>query len=167
MASVRPLKQLLEQADAFSKSASAAAPVASKPTDAIDQLIALMDSADAPVEIEKIAEGEQMSEVQLEKAAEAFNRLQVAAALDNQARYALFEKKAQEAGYSDEQIEDALSKIAAEKVVKNLPMMLATMGMVNSHADKNMQDFKKPKGKGYTQMLGDLDLTKSMGYKHG
>lgn len=161
MKAVKPLSELLKQADEFTKVASPS--VASRPAETapVDAMASLLLSATEPVELDKVA-SEQPAEAEFEKLAEAFCRLHVAAVLDDASRVAAFEKKAAAEGYTPEQIDEALSKVAAEKTVKNLPLLTALSAAIGT-GGKDVNALA-PKKQGFSRMLGNYDLTKNVGY---
>lgn len=145
MRMVKPLAELLKQADELIKIGSSAT-------------IPSNDSSTVLSVADKLI-GDDSS---LDKVAEAICRLQVASVLETDIRVAGFEKKAREEGFSLEQIEEALSKVAAEKLHKNVASLVA-LGCSPLGEDKNKRS-EKPNKKAYSKMLGDYDLTKNMGY---
>lgn len=158
---VKPLKELLAQADALC-GGPAMSKEASAQESEVSALASLLASAETDVTVNYDSEAYKQSEI--DKIAESLNRVQTAAEIDVVLKLADFEKKAQAEGYTRDQIDEAFSKIAAEKIAKNIPL-LAAMGFVGllDKEDKNNLP-KKDSGKSQAKILGRLDLTKSVGY---
>lgn len=158
---VKPLKALLEQADEFCKG-PALTKVASAQESEASALASLLAGADADVTIHY--DPKALKQVEIDKIAESLNRVQTAAEIDVVLKLSDFEKKAQAEGFTSEQISEAFSKIAADKIAKNIPL-LAAMGFVGfSGEDKNSRPKEPEKKKTQAQLLGRLSLTKSVGY---
>lgn len=151
----KPLKELLAQADAFIKTASAT--TVGKPSikiaTEVENLVEALGSAETGVVITA-------EEVGIDKIAESLNRVHTLLELDVINKYSNFEKKAEENGYSKEQIEEAFSKIAAEKTLKNLPV-LAALGVSAMETDEDAPPQVKKVGK---RFANSLNLSKSVGY---
>jgi len=158
---VKPLQELLDQADALCKG-TALSKVASAQESEVSALANLLVGAETDVKVDY--DPEAFKQTEIDKIAESLNRVQTASEIDVVLKLADFEKKAQAEGYTQEQINEAFSKIAAEKIAKNIPL-LAAMGFVGfTGEDKNSPTKKPDKKKSQRQLLGRLDLTKSMGY---
>jgi hypothetical protein len=122
MAKARTLKDLLAQADAFVKvsQASTSNEVLTSQGD-VEALANKLASASA--EIHVVNDNE--LDADFEKLAESFNRYQTVLELNELFKVAEFENKARQEGFNDAQIAEAINKIAAEKLAKNLPFLAA------------------------------------------
>lgn len=151
MRMVKPLSELLAQADALTKVGASAVAGTPSVDSQVDAVVQALEGAT------------QLPAGDYEKVAEAFNRQYVASEIELYQRFQQFEKRALAEGYSPEQVEEALSKVAAKKTIENLPL-LVSMGLV-----KVPKDFEKnrlpaqPRREDYTKRLGHQDLTKSVG----
>ena len=156
MSTSKPLKLLLDQADALIKSAqpTSMSKSASTQDDEVSALVSTLAGADSEV----IVEHGDLAQEELDKIAESYNRLQAAAEIDELHKLAAFEKKAIAEGYTEDQISEAFSKVAASKLAKTLPALTA-MGFLTSTADANSLPKKGTLGK----VLARQDLTKSQG----
>lgn len=101
------------------------------------------------------------SEVDLEKVAMAVNRLYLAAEIDTIHRIQEFEKRAATEGFAPEQIEEALSKVAAAKTRRNLAVLMG-LGHKLGPADKNVAP-KHPTKPLFASLLKTYDATKNLG----
>lgn len=158
----KPLQELLNQANAFCAGATMSK-VASAQESEVSVLAGLLAGAETNVTISY--DSEALKQTEIDKIAESLNRVQTASEIDVVLKLADFEKRAQEEGYTQAQINEAFQKIAAEKIAKNIPL-LAAMGFVGmgGSEDKNMILKKPDAKKSQAKILGRLDLTKSMGY---
>jgi len=163
---VKPLKTLLEQADEFCRSSSMSKTASAEKSEA-SVLADILAGADANITIDY--DSEAVKQAEIDKIAESLNRVQTASEIDVVLKLAEFEKKAEAEGFTSEQISEAMSKIAAEKIAKNVPLLVA-MGFVpvsGAGEDKNKlptRPVKESKDKSQAKMLGRLSLTKSVGY---
>jgi len=160
---VRPLKTLLDQADELLRGSgqtlSKTASVQESDVSALAKLLAGADT-DITVSYDPIA----LKQAEIDKIAESLNRVQTATEIDVLLKLADFEKKARTEGFTTEQINEAFSKIAADKIAKNIPL-LAAMGFVGfTGEDKNTRPKKPEAKKSQGQLLGRLNLMKSVGY---
>lgn len=130
-------------AESLSKTASTVAPDAD-----VVKLADALTGAEGAVEVSADTEVFDM-----DKVAESLNVIEAAAHIEILKKTELFEKRAKEEGYSDEQIRDALQKAAAAQTKKNLPIMVAlgladfrAPGTNSAYLDKSrMQgDLKQP-----------------------
>lgn len=161
---VKSLKQLLDRADEFIKNSSAHdqsfAKEASAEKNEVEALVDLLTEASAEVSLEPSSNPDQ---AEMDKVAESLNRLQTAAELEELYKLARFSERAFEEGYSEEQIQEAFSKIAAARVAKNLPLLGAMGVVVPPSEDKNSLP-EKPSGKTQGKLLDRMSVTKSVGY---
>jgi biopolymer transport protein ExbB/TolQ len=136
---VKPLKELLLQADEFlgmPKQASAVMP---------DEVSSLADTLKFASSIENgfvPAESEDIN-IDIEKTAKTLNKIAAQAELEVMIQCNAFEKAALADGYSREQINEALQKIAAKKVHKNLGVLVSIGGLSPSKEDLNSLDTVK------------------------
>jgi uncharacterized tellurite resistance protein B-like protein len=160
MTAVRSLQTLFEAADALTgKADSASLAKTAAVVSETDLLAAQLLGADQPVEIEPALEAPES-----EKVAMAMNRVHTASFLDAVVKVENFEKQAREEGFSEAQIEEALSKTAAKALIKNLPEFVAATSAAGKPSDLNIPK-KNPSGKPtLSQQLGRLPLTKNLGY---
>jgi hypothetical protein len=151
---VRPLKDLLKDADKFSstlnKSASAAP---AGPDELFSFAEALMDASS----IGGVDKG-------FEKMALAVNRAEAILQIETFQKIAQFEEHARKAGFSEAQISEAVEKIAAKKVRDNLSVLMAVDGGIIPGADKNSLVKKKVPAGEVGQAPNDKNLTQSLGY---
>jgi hypothetical protein len=163
---VKPLKTLLEQADAFCHG-SDMSKTASAQESSVLALADLLSGASADVTIDY--DSEAIKQTEIDKIAESLNRVQTASEIDMVLKLADFEKKAEAEGFTKEQISEAMSKIAAEKIAQSIPLLVAT-GMIpltGKEENRNVlpkKPVKNDKDKSQRKLLGRLSLTKVMGY---
>jgi hypothetical protein len=163
---VKPIKALLEAADALiGHSADAREKVASESHSDIDQLADRLLGATDAVDVSNKPAQPEGSFTEVEKTAMALNRIQCASYLDAMSKVAAFEKKAKSEGYTQEQIDEALSKTAAKSKLLSLPQFTAVTEMAKkAPSDLNMPK-KVPQDKNVlSKRLGRIPLTKSLGY---
>ena len=136
MLTPKPLKQLLDQADALIKSAqpTSAIKVASTQVDEVSALASLLAGADTSVTLNSDTT---VCTDEMDKIAESINRLQAAAELEEILKLAVFEKKASDEGFTQDQIIEAISKIGAAKLKKNLPFLTTAGLFVGAEEDLN------------------------------
>lgn len=143
------LKKLYETADSFLESADRSSLSKEASASKDDKLIKLAEellSAEGGVEV-----APNKVEFDMDKVAEALNIIDAAADIDSIIKAEAFEKRAKEEGYSDEQIADALNKVAAARVKKNLPIMIA-LGLGGfTGEDKNNMIFEKGRVQKYSK----------------
>jgi len=167
--SVKPLKQLFAEADALIGKSSQHSKVAAAafPSDEVANLAEALISAGA---LEKVAEAESVMPNQVdsdfEKIAIALNRAEAASQLEYLEKLSQFENQAKDSGYSDDQIEEAIEKIAAKEVKHNLSILTALSADVPSPAneDKNCSKANKVNTKGKEQGKIDKSVTENAGY---
>ena len=153
---VKPLRELLKEADEFSrviglsKTASPAPEV--KPDEVLKLAQGLID-----------ADGVDQSGESFEKMAMALNRAEALLQIQTLQKLAQFRTKALEAGYTEDQVKEAVDKIAAKKVHENLATFVAVEGASMPGEDKN--SLKKKKVPAHEIGQVSKDLTKSLGYR--
>jgi hypothetical protein len=159
---IKPLDQLLKEADRFlvpdegiSKSASAAAYANDGVVDLAEKLL----SAGA---LESVAADKQE---EFEKVAEALNRAEARVEIDMLKKIAAFETKAQSQGYSQEQVNEAVNKIASQHLKKSLPILVGLEASgVSKGEGKNSLEKKKVPAESIGQTSRQVDLTRSLRY---
>jgi hypothetical protein len=156
---VKPLKELIAQADRYlgeTKLASAA-----RVPDEVSSL------ADTLAFASQIEEGLNIAETQgglsdLEARAVEMNKIAAQIELDVYAQVAQFGIDALASGYTEEQVEEALSKIAAKKLHKHLGTLSAMSGLGLGGEDKNsLKPSHSSKAVGGEKI--SVPLTKSLG----
>ena len=156
---VKPLKTLLEQADQFCQGTALSKTASAHESDGVSALADLLAGADTDIIL--VQDSNKLNQEEMDKIAESLNRIQTAAEIDVMLKLNEFEKKAQAQGFSQDQIDEAFSKIAAQKLAVSLPALVA-MGLAplsKPEADKNSLP-KKPSPKpSQAQLLGGLSLT--------
>ena len=120
---MKPLKELLQQADKFLGQTKTASAVVS------DEVSSLANSL-------QDASGVQ-AENEFEKTAKAMNKIAAQAELEVMVQCDQFEKAALADGYTKEQINEVLQKVAAKKLHKNLGLLAAVGGLAPGEADLN------------------------------
>lgn len=113
---VKPLKDLIAEADKFLGQTKTAAPVLS------DEVSSLADTLAFATDIEEqfIQSENSGYSSEFEKTAKAINKIAAQVELEILTKTEQFEKAAKVKGYDEKQIGEALSKIAAAKVQKRL-----------------------------------------------
>jgi len=139
---VKPLKDLIAEADRIlgqTKEASVSV------TDEVSSLANTLSFATA-IEDQFIQQKEASAEYnpEFEKAAKLINKVAAEIEWDILKKTEQFEKAASAKGYTGAQVEEALSKIAAAKIKKNLAT-LVSLGGVPEAADTNSLVTKKVK----------------------
>lgn len=117
---LKPLKNLLAEADAFIGTSASAPLNEVKPHKEIEKIASLLGAANQPIDVDLPPVPSEM-----EKAAAALNILHAAAEIDMAKRVESFVKKAEKEGYTPEQIDEALGKIAAKRLKESLPILTA------------------------------------------
>lgn len=128
----------------------------------VENLVALLSQASEEVLIPD-AQGPSAT-VEIEKVALAYNRLQTASCLDAMMKVASFEEKAKAEGYTNEQIEEVLSKTSAKKTLENLPILVAISGGLTKTEDKNSRPKYPKKKPTMDQLLGRIPVTRNLGW---
>lgn len=151
---VMPLKDLLKKADQFSTSLTKSASAAPAGPDEIASF------AESLIGAESVGG----SDRGFEKVAMAMNRAEALLQIETLQKIAQFEEHARKAGFTEEQINEAVEKIAARKVRDNLTALMAVEGGIIPGADKNSLVKKKVPASEIGQNSRDKVLTKSLGY---
>jgi hypothetical protein len=149
---VRPLKELLKEAERFALGLNKQASV---PQAAPDEIL---DLAKGLIEADEVS----LLDSDFEKTAMALNRAEALLQIQTLQKLAQFEAKAIKAGYSNEQVNEVVEKISAAKLKDNLKTLTAIEGVVIPGPDVNSLKKKKVP----TEEVGQPDKgpTKSMGY---
>lgn len=151
---VKPLKELLKEADQFSTSLNKTASAAPAGPDEIALFAqTLMDA-------ESVAAGDNG----FEKVALAMNRAEATLQIETFQKLSAFEEHAIKAGFSKEQVDEAVEKIAAKKMRESLATLIATDSGIIPGADKNTLVKKKVPAGEIGQAPLERDTTKSLGY---
>lgn len=153
---VKPLKDLLKEADVLSQSLGLNKTASSQaaPADDISKLAQELMQA----------EGINNEGSSFEKTAMALNRAEALLQIQTFQKIAAFRAQAKKAGYSEEQIEEAVEKVAAKKLKDNLAVLTAVEGVVDPGKDKNSLEKKKVPAHDVGQASKTKDLTSSLGY---
>jgi hypothetical protein len=151
---VRPLKDLLRDADKFSTSLNKSASAAPAGPDEITAF------AESLIDAESITS----SDNGFEKMAMALNRADALLQIETLLKIAKFEEQALKAGFSKEQVSEAVEKIAAKKTRDNLAVLMAVDGGIIPGIDKNTLVKKKVPASEIGQALNEKVVTKSLGY---
>ena len=128
---VKPLKDLLQQADRFLGNTKVASAGAS------DEVSSLANTLQFATEIEKSLNLDGNNEA--DDAARAMNKIAAQAELEVLIQCDQFEKAALADGYTKEQVDEALQKIAAKKMHKNLGLLASVGGLAPGEKDLNSQ----------------------------
>jgi hypothetical protein len=153
---VKPLKDLLKEADSFcrglgiTKSASPQAAV----TDGVSDLVSDLLGAESVV----------ADDGGFEKAAMSLNRAEALLQIQTLQKLATFKERALEDGHSEQQVNEAIDKIAAKKIRENLVTLTAIDGLSDPSKDKNTLIKKKVPAQEIGQAPRDLELTRSLGH---
>jgi hypothetical protein len=151
---VRPLKDLLKEADRFSTSLSKVASASPAEPDDIATLAERLMGAESVVE----------SNAGYEKVAMAINRAEALLQIETLQKIAHFEEQALKAGFTQEQIDEAVEKIAAKRTRDNLAVLIAVDGGIIPGKDKNTLVKKKVPAGEIGQASKEKNLTQSLGH---
>lgn len=151
---VRPLKDLLKEADQFSTSLSKSASAAPAGPDEIASF------ADSLMGAESVTPGDGG----FEKVAMAMNRAEALLQIETLQKIATFEDQASKAGFSKEQVDEAVEKIAAKKMRDNLGTLMAVEGGIIPGGDKNSLVKKKVPADKIGQTPNEVEPAKTLGY---
>lgn len=118
----KSLKTLLEEADSLIKSESpgSVSKIAAA-DDEVSALVALLSGGADTYNHQKTASGE--SDLDGGSYIEALNRAQFALEIAYTIKTAEFRSRAEQEGYREEEIQEALTKIASSNLYKNLPIL--------------------------------------------
>jgi hypothetical protein len=124
---IRPLKDLLLEADKFLSNDSSLSKTAGPVEGYSSEITSLVDSCLSASEViltgaVRAAPKESFSDY--EKLAMAVNRVHAHAFAEELQKTAQFAERAESAGYVDYQIDEALSKVAAKKIKDMLPILV-------------------------------------------
>lgn len=154
----KPLPELLKQVDQILGIEKSAQAVQS------DEVFALADVLASAEGLEKTA-GSQETAVtpEFEKIAIALNRVVAAKQIMEFSKLAAFSKRAREEGYSDEQIDEALQKIASSHLKKNLGFLGAISAAGMGSSDENSLEKRPVKASSLGEASRRLPLARSAG----
>lgn len=165
---IRPLKDLLQEADRFLAPESRLSKEATSLVGASSPEI--MNLADQCISVDQIlTEGALPSESiktassDFEKLALAVNRLHAQAQIEELKRFEELEKRASEEGYTQYQIGEAFAKVAAKKIKAVLPILVAAEGYSDKGPDLNTFDKKKVPSKSLPNKENLKDASKVVG----
>lgn len=134
---VKPLATLLKEAEEFgqeygqTKTASSRAAAADS---------SVMDLANELLNADNVEELDST----LEKTALAMNRANALAQIQTLQKLAQFRNKALSEGFSNEQVEEAVEKIAAKKLKENLKVLTAVSGATSQGHDYSLERTHAP-----------------------
>lgn len=153
---LKPLKDLIAEADRYLGQTKVAASAVS------DEVSSLADTLTFATQIEEqFAMDQTASSEEFEKVAKALNKIAAAAEIEVMTQSAQFEKTALEHGYTSDQINEALTKVAAQKIHKNLANLTAIGMLSPSKEDLNSLTPKK-KVKAIGEEKRVVPLTKAL-----
>jgi hypothetical protein len=125
---VKPLKDLLDEADRIlGQTKTAGQSVTDEVSSLADTLAFASELEDQFVAVETPVET--APDTDFEKVAKVINKVAATVELEVMAKTAQFREAAETQGYTEEQVTEALSKIAAKKIRKNLTE-IAALGMI-------------------------------------
>lgn len=151
---VKPLSELLKEAEAFSVSLSKPS---SSPQPAPDEVAVFAEGLMGAESINPDDRG-------LEKTAMAMNRAEALLQIQTLQKIAQFEERALKAGFTRDQVNEAVEKIAAKKIRDSLATLTAVEGVVIPGENKNSLVKKKVPAGSIGQAPGQQDLAKTLGY---
>lgn len=164
---VRSLKDLIQEADQFLATDQGHSKEASPVSGFSSEISSLAESCISASEIiESGAFNNPLSKTassEYEKLAMAVNRVHAKAQADDLARSAQFSEHARENGYTEYQIEEALSKVAAKKVKHVLPILAAIDGYAAPGAGVNSLEKVKLPAKGLPNADKMKDASRAVG----
>lgn len=156
---VKPLKDLMAEADRILGQTKIASPL-----NISDEVSSLADTLSFATAIEeKFTPQDSLTaefDPEFEKVAKAVNKASALAEWEVLSNTDRFEEAAMAQGYTEEQIGEALSKIAAAKVKKNLDALVALSVKPMQGENKNSLETKKVKSTGSDKH--SLPLTHSL-----
>ena len=120
MRRVIPLASLIKAADELIEGGNKQESVSTDPF--VEKLAAALEGATESVGVEP---GGNTSQADIEKIAEALNVIDAASGIEAAKSIDAFIGKARGEGYSDEQIDSALNKVAAAKLHQSMPLLVA------------------------------------------
>lgn len=142
---VKPLQALLEEADRILGQTKTAAPAVA------DEVSSLADTLSFATQLEEQIVGGAHAEptnIEFEKVAKVINKLAAQIELDVILKAEQFRTAAVAQGYTEEQVEEALSKVAAAKVKKNLSTLAAIGALPPGMVDENSLEKQPVKAAG-------------------
>jgi hypothetical protein len=155
---VKPLKELLKEVDDFDRVHGQLKTASPKAASVTDDIASFADDLMGAKTIE-------INDAGFEKTAMAMNRAEALIQIKTLEKIAEFRTRAAKAGYTEQQIDEAVEKIAAKKLKENLGVLTATNSIVTPMGkDKNSLEMKKRPAKEIAQGLENKDLTTTMGY---
>lgn len=155
---LKPLSELMDQASVFMGQTKTAAPAYS------DEVSSLADTLAFAKEIEQnFGEPAErpVADADFEKVAKEINIMAAQAELEVWGQAEQFREEALAKGYTNDQVSEALSKIAAQKIKKNLPE-LAALGFLTPGGE-NVNSLEKTHVKATPEEKKRLPVTHSLG----
>lgn len=128
MSPVKSLKQLLDAADSLIKESSAPASLSKEASDEVSDVVNTILHSDTLLT--------EPTDSDLDRIVEAYNRSQAQSEIQEIEKLARFCELAEQNGYVDEQIQEAVVKIASSRMVKTVPA-LASLGFMSFGEDVN------------------------------
>lgn len=165
--SVKPLKQLFAEADAFiGESQSKTASSAAFPNDGVADFAEQLINAGALEKVAGSASTETIpADANYEKLAMAVNRAETLKQIEQLNKYAHFCERAASEGFTAEQISESIEKMAAQEMKTQLPALTAMgMALVSKGEGKNSLDAKKVPAKDIGQGKIQKSVTEGSGY---
>ncbi len=153
---VRPLKDLLKEAEEFDQSPGLNKKASSQAGAASDSVSSLAESLIGAESISLYDEG-------FEKTAKALNRAEALLQIQTLQKLAAFREKALKSGYTEEQVEEAMGKVAAQKIKRHLTVLMATDSIGDLGKDVNQLEKNKVPAKEVGQAPNVKDLTSVLG----
>ncbi len=151
----KPLPELLKQIDSVLGIEKKASSVVS------DEVFALADVLSSASQIEKSAGSSEFAD--FEKVAIALNRVVAANQINEMNKLSSFVKRAKAEGFSDEQVEEAVQKVAASHFKKNIGLLGAIGGAGLCTDDVNTLKKRPVKAGSSGEASRRLPLTRSAG----
>lgn len=151
----KPLPELLKQIDSVLGIEKKASAVVS------DEVFALADVLSSAESIQGSTNSPEFAD--FEKVAIALNRVVAANQIREMQKLSSFTKKAKAEGYSEEQVEEAIQKVASTHLKKNIGL-LSAIGAAGLHTeDKNTLEKRPVKAGSSGEASRRLPLTRSAG----
>lgn len=152
---VKPLKDLLKEAEAFDQTPG--------PTKTASSQAAATDQVSVFAESLIDAESVSFRDEGFEKTAKALNRAEALLQIQTLQKLAAFREKALKAGYTEEQVNETVEKIAAKKMKRHLTVLMATDSIGDPGLDVNVLGKNKVPAKEVGQAPKDKDLASTLG----
>jgi hypothetical protein len=155
---LKPLKDLLEEADKFLGQTKVAAPAVSDEVSSLANTLAFATAIDGQFSQPEETTADFNSD--FEKVAVAINKIAAEIEWDVMSKAERFEEAALARGYTESQVNEVLSKVAAGKIHKHLATLAAIGQLPLPQDDQNSLETKKEKAVGEEKRT--LPLTRSL-----